>query len=149
MTGKGKLGWAVAAVALAALVVALVMRAQAPPQGVRPVVWDKEICGECAMAVSDPRFAAQLQRADGVVLNFDDPGCLLRHLDDHDPEIHAIYFHAVEGDEWFDADHVGFAPETRSPMGYGLGAVARETPGAISFDEAMEQARRKPEGDHS
>jgi len=149
MTRKAKLGWATAFLALAALVAVLVMRAQAPPQGVRPIVWDKEICGECAMAVSDPRFAAQLQRSDGVVLNFDDPGCLLLHLDDHKPEIHALYFHSVEGEEWLDADQVGFAPEPRSPMGYGLGAVPRETPGAISLDEAMEQTRRKAEGDHS
>lgn len=149
MSGWGKIGWAAAAGVAAAGVIILVLRAQSLPEGVRPIVWDKEVCGECAMAVSDPRFAAQLQRSDGVVLNFDDPGCLLLHLDDHKPEIHALYFHSVEGEEWLDADQVGFAPEPRSPMGYGLGAVPRETPGAISLDEAMEQTRRKAEGDHS
>jgi len=149
MSGWAKIGWAAAVGVAAAGVTILVLRAQALPEGVRPIVWDKEVCAECAMAVSDPRFAAQLQRLDGVVLNFDDPGCLLRYLDDHKPEIHALYFHRVEGDEWLDADRVGFKPAAGSPMGYGLGATPRDAPEAISFDEAMEKARRKAEGDHS
>lgn len=146
MTSKAKLGWAAAALALVGLVALLVIRAQALPEGVKPIVWDKEVCAECAMAVSDPRFAAQLQREDGVVLNFDDPGCLFLYLDDHDPEIHALYFHRVEGDEWLDGDHVGFVPESHSPMGYGLGAAPKEAPGAISMDEAAKQVRARYEG---
>ncbi len=149
MSGWSKIGWAAAAGVAAAGVVILVLRAQSLPEGVRPIVWDKEVCGECAMAVSDPRFAAQLQRVDGVVLNFDDPGCLFRYLTDHDPEVHALYFHRLEGDEWLTGDQVGFAPAAGSPMGYGLGAVPRDTPDAISFDEAMEKSRRKDEEDHS
>lgn len=149
MSGWSKIGWAAAAGVAAAGVTILVLRAQALPEGVRPIVWDKEVCGECAMAVSDRRFAAQLQRGDGVVLNFDDPGCLFQYLAGHDPEVHALYFHRLEGDDWLTRDQVGFAPAAGSPMGHGLGAVPRETPGAISLDEAREQARRKAEEDRS
>lgn len=149
MSSWTKIGWAAAAGVGAAGVIILVLRAQALPQGVKPIVWDKEVCAECAMAVSDPRFAAQLQRKDGVVLNFDDPGCLLLYLDDHKPEIHALYFHRVEGDEWLEGDRVGFVPETRSPMGYGLGAAPREAPEAISMDEAAEKVLERAKGDHS
>lgn len=153
MSGWSKIGWAAVAGVAAAGVIILVLRAQALPEGVRPIVWDKEVCGECAMAVSDPRFAAQLQRSDGVVLNFDDPGCLFQYLANlpaRDPEIHAIYLHrAAEGDGWLSAAEVGFVPTKGSPMGYDLGAVPRATPGSISFAEAQERVRQRTEEDHS
>ncbi len=150
MSGWSKIGWAAAAGVAAAGVIILVLRAQSLPEGVRPIVWDKEVCGECAMAVSDPRFAAQLQLLDGPVLNFDDPGCLFRYFDDHTPlRFHGMYFHRLEGEGWIDGAQVGFAPAKGSPMGYGLGAVPRETPGAISFKEAINKVRQRTEEDHS
>ncbi len=124
----------------------LVLRAQALPNGVRPVVWDKESCGECGMAVSEPRFAAQLQTRDGQVINFDDPGCLFIYLLRRDPPVHAVYFHPCEGDEWLDGERVGFAATRASPMGYGLMAVPHGTPGSLSFAEALEKMRRRERG---
>ncbi len=55
----------------------------------------------------------------------------------------------VHVDEWLEGDRVGFVPETRSPMGYGLGAAPREAPEAISMDEAAEKVLERAKGDHS
>lgn len=129
--------------AAAAAVGVLVIRAQALPNDVCPVVWDKETCGECGMAVSEPRFAAQLQTRHGQVVNFDDPGCLFIYLLRRDPPVHAVYFHPQDGESWLDGERVGFAATHTSPMGYGLMAVPRGTPGSLSFEEALEKMRRR------
>ena len=126
----------------AATVGLLVLRAQALPDGVRPVVWDKEACAECGMAVSDPRFAVQLQTRDGQVVNFDDPGCLFIYIIRFDPPVHAVYFHALDGVNWLNGEQVGFVATSLSPMGYNLAAVPRGTPGALTFAEALEKMRQ-------
>jgi hypothetical protein len=123
----------------------LVLRAQALPGGPRPVVWDKEACAECGMSVSDRGFAAQLQLADGQVLNFDDPGCLFIYLADKHPAVHAVYFHAMNGEEWLSQEEAAFVTTDRSPMGYELGAVRRGTPGALTFEQAREKVERRAE----
>jgi copper chaperone NosL len=127
----------------ATMIGVMVLRAQALPDGVRPVVWDKESCGECGMAVSDQRFAAQLQTDDGQVINFDDPGCLFIYLIRSDPSIHAVYFHALDGDIWLNGEQVGFVPTLLSPMGYDLAAVPRGTPGSLTFAETLEKIRTR------
>ncbi|MEO6807511.1 MAG: hypothetical protein ABI353_00160 [Isosphaeraceae bacterium] len=127
----------------------LVAWSQTAPRSVRPVVWDKQTCALCKMAISDPSFAAQLQTEDGRVLDFDDPGCLMSYLAEEQPEVRALYFHALEGDDWLTRDRVVFRPGARSPMGFDLGAVPRGTPGALSFEQTFQtirESRTRPEG---
>lgn len=144
MSIRGKFFLVLALLLLSTGVVGLlVLRAQALPGGPRPVVWDKEACAECGMSVSDHGFAAQLQTADGQVLNFDDPGCLLIYLADKRPAVHAVYFHAMDGEEWLSQEEVAFVTTDRSPMGFELGAVRRGTPGALTFEQAREKVRRR------
>lgn len=123
--------------------VGLIWKAQQPPEGVRPVVWDKESCAECGMAVSTPGFAAQLQTEDGRVFDFDDPGCLFLYLINNQPAVRAAYFHAMSEDRWLSRDEVGFVSTDRSPMGYDLGTVRGDTPGALTFEQALEKIRRR------
>lgn len=127
---------AVAAVVLAALG-ALLARAQQAPSGVEPVAWDRAACAHCRMHVGDPRFAAQLQTEEGDVLNFDDPGCLLRYALERRPRVRAMYFHDVRDDRWWARDEVGFVPMAPTPMGYGFAATRRGAPGAMSYEEAF------------
>jgi hypothetical protein len=144
--GSSKLGWAigaaVAAVALGAFVFA-VISAQQLPEGPVPIVWDKEACAYCQMHIGEPHFAAQAQLADGRVLGFDDPGCLMRWLQaSPSAQVHALYFHHMKEDRWLSGDEVGFVETFPTPMGFNLGAVDRTTPGAKSFEEARAQAVR-------
>ena len=142
---KRLLGAALAAlIALGAVVLTLRFTQQLPSAPV-PIVWDREACAECRMHIGEPRFAAQLQTQEGSVLNFDDPGCLLRYLSTQRQDIHAIYFHHLREDRWLTRKAVGFVPVEASPMGYNLGAVEAAADGALSFETAQAQVAQGKE----
>lgn len=123
--------------ALLGAFVGAVIWSQKLPEGPVEIIWDKEACSHCHMHVSEPGFAAQVQVTTGKVHNFDDPGCLFEWLKAH-PEapVHAIYFHHYRENRWLTAEEVGFVETSPTPMGFGLGAVEKSTPGAIGFEEA-------------
>ena len=124
----------------------LIYRAQRLPEGPQPIVWDREACAHCHMHIGEPRFAAQLQTREGQVLNFDDPGCLLRYEAEQRPARRAAYFHDVNADRWLDAAQVAFLPTEGSPMSYDLGAVPRGTPGALDYSAAQEKVLTRGPG---
>lgn len=132
-----KLPWALIAAALVALAiagVALVVIGGGPraPDRPVPVVWDRESCAHCRMAIGDPSYAAQLVTTDGTVANFDDVGCLLRYLDERHPQVHRLWFHHPNADRWLGTDEVGFAQGAVTPMGWGL-AAAERGPGLLDL----------------
>ncbi len=136
-------------VALLAITIAFVRyNAATVPEGPVPVVWDSEVCTHCKMHVGDPRFAAQLQTTEGDVLNFDDPGCLFDYLASNDVSIHALYFRNHLADAWLSQTEVGFIAVDDSPMGYGLAAVPKETPGAQGSDWAKAHVKTRPHHRH-
>jgi hypothetical protein len=132
---------AIAGVVLLGGVALLVVRAQQLSEGPVPVAWDRESCAHCHMHVGDPAFAAQLHATDGQIHHFDDPGCLLLFKEERRPDVHATWFHHVREDRWIAGDDVGFAPASPTPMGYGLGAVDRQTPGTLAIPEALAQVQ--------
>lgn len=138
-------GLAVAALAVGAFAWQL-LRAQELPAGVVPVAWDKTACAHCRMHVGEPGFAAQLQLKDGRVLDYDDPGCLVKWLDANPSDaraekLHAIWFHHHSEDRWLSPEQAGFVAAVPSPMGFGLAAVDASTPGALPWPEAMARVR--------
>lgn len=122
--------------AAVALVADVIRRAEALPRGPVPVVWDRTPCAECRMSVSDQAWAAQLQTADGRVLDFDDAGCLFRFQAREGVAPHAVYFRDVHGDRWLAEAEAAFLETGPSPMGYDLGAVPAGTPGALTVAAA-------------
>ena len=129
--------WTAIGVGLLVAVVAavvLVVRGGAPSASDRPVpvVWNRESCAHCRMAIGDPSYAAQLITTDGTVANFDDVGCLLRYLDERHPTVHRLWFHHPSDDRWLGADEVGFAQGATTPMGFGLTATERR-PGLLDL----------------
>lgn len=131
---------ALGAILVAAVAAALIILAQSPAANVRPIIWDRESCSHCGMAISNARFACQLQTRSGKIYDFDDPGCLLTFLDEKHPQVRAIYFHALAGDRWIKAAEAAFVRGENTPMGYGFGAVPAGTPGAISLEQARREA---------
>lgn len=127
--------FALAALAVAGFLYAL-GEAQALPTGPVEITWDKEACAECHMHIGEPKFAAQIQTRSGSVLDFDDPGCLLRYEARNRPDEHAMYFHDVRSGRWLSKSETAFVETGPTPMGYGLGAVPKGTAGAMSYDEA-------------
>ena len=139
------------AVAVAVAVVGLVVwRLQALPDGPVEIAWDHEACAHCHMHVGEPRFAAQLQLTDGRIFNFDDPGCALRYVAENPRlKVHALWFHDSREDRWRARSDIAFVAVGVTPMGYGLGAVAPGTDGALSFDAATARVleRSRPSAD--
>jgi hypothetical protein len=102
-------------------------RTAAPPSGAVEVPWDRVACARCRMLVSDPRFAGQLHKASGEVHFFDDPGCLLLELSEHEDAAATPYFRDSRSERWLGEAQVVFQRVPETPMGYGFMAVARET----------------------
>ena len=59
----------------AAAAAVLLVAACARPAA-RPIAFGQERCRHCHMTIADPRFAAELVTAKGLVYTFDDVGCL-------------------------------------------------------------------------
>ncbi|HKA90096.1 MAG TPA: hypothetical protein VKE22_20690 [Haliangiales bacterium] len=135
----------------AAAVAGVVWRGTRLPDGPEPIAWDREACAHCRMHISEPGFAAQLILADGRVLDFDDPGCLLAFIEDEKPPLHRAWVHHAVEDRWMRLDDAAFAPVERSPMGYRLAAVDRGAAGTIDRAEAetrVRLARGRADGGH-
>lgn len=143
---RGRSRWLLLATgaALCTAFAALLLRAQALPEGPAPIVWDKEACAHCRMHVGEPSMAAQAQLTDGRVLNFDDPGCLLSWLEQHREPLRAVYVHHHREDRWLPREQAGFVPVSSSPMGFDLGAVDRGAEGALTWEEAAAKVRAQP-----
>lgn len=144
-TARGLLAMlAVLAMAVAAAAVAVWWSGR-PPGGPVEVAWDQTRCAHCGMLVSEPGFAAQLHQRDGRVLVFDDPGCLLVHLEEMgtaEPAsgVHELWFHDHDEPRWVPGERVVFERVETSPMGYGLAAHERGDLGGRGLDLAS--ARR-------
>jgi copper chaperone NosL len=121
--------------AVAGFVAAIVLRGHPVPDGPVDIVWNREPCAHCHMLVGEPAFAAEIVTTDGDVIVFDDPGCLVRYLEEHTPPVHRIWFHDSTRDHWLSAQEVGFVPGAATPMNYGLAAVPAATPGAIALED--------------
>ncbi|GAB4158165.1 MAG: hypothetical protein Fur0037_25780 [Planctomycetota bacterium] len=103
-------------------------------------LWNKTTCAYCSMHVGEPAYAAELLTRSGEALLFDDPGCLFAYLESRE-EPAGMWFHALQGEGWIAADRVAFVRVPVSPMGFGLGAVARGYPDSLGLDEAREICR--------
>ncbi len=106
------------------------------------VAYDKEPCGYCHMLIGEPKFAAQLITEDGDVLDFDDPGCLLRYVAEQHPHTRAIWFRDSQRDRWLAARDARFVHVPTSPMGWGYAAVDAATPNALTFEAASDLVER-------
>ena len=114
------------------------------PDGMAPIVWDRDTCVRCKMVISDRRFAAQAAGGDRRnVLRFDDVGCLVFWLRDHAADMPwlaaadtrlwvADVANAGERIAWHEPRAAHYVTRT-SPMGYNFGAVAHPQAGSVDF----------------
>lgn len=141
--------WMLLAAVAAALVAVpvLILWLTQPGAGPAPIAWDRAACAYCRMHIGDRQFAAQLWPRDGEPVNFDDPGCLFRYLDERSPDVAALYFRHESEDRWVSGDEVRFRVGVeRTPMGFGVAAVSAETSGALTLEAARAWAREHPKG---
>ncbi|MCK6526863.1 hypothetical protein L6R50_04660 [Myxococcota bacterium] len=123
-----------------ALVCAALLSWACGPDPERParVAYDFVACAECGMLVSDPRYASQAAPRAGGRRFYDDPACLFRDVAGEPVPVERAWFHDARttDDVWIAEGDAAFLTGFETPMGSGLGAVPRGTPGAISLEEA-------------
>ncbi|HTY03441.1 MAG TPA: hypothetical protein VMC81_06910 [Rhodocyclaceae bacterium] len=119
------------------------------PEGMVPIVWDRDTCVRCRMVISERRFAVEMRgSAQDAAFKFDDIGCAIfwqrDKAADHPWMADAatrIWVADVgsRGNEvhWLDAHGAQYIGKT-SPMGYGFGAVGQPQPGSFDY-ETMRQ----------
>ena len=103
----------------------------APPE----IRYGEDVCAECGMIISEPRFAAGLVLgpAGGEALAFDDIGDMLAWARAHpEAEVSRWWVHDYASEAWLDARAASFvrAKALRTPMDHGLAAFAE--PGAAA-----------------
>lgn len=121
---------------VALLLLAVLMSACAPGQAtIAPpeIRYGEDVCVECKMIISDPRFAAAYTyevspgRFENVL--FDDIGDMLIHADKHPEQtVAAWWVHDYDSKEWLDAGKAFyvFSNMLQTPMAQGTAAFADE-----------------------
>jgi nitrous oxide reductase accessory protein NosL len=111
--------------------------------GPAEIVWDRDTCERCLMAISEPRFAAQVRDHDHRVHRFDDLGCALLWIDEQAaaPRPAEIWVANPAADGWLDARSTAYRAGPRTPMGYGLVPAPAGVDG-IGLEEAWQKIRK-------
>lgn len=118
-------------------------------EGMAPIVWDRDTCVRCGMAISDRRFAAQLRGGPkDEVHKFDDIGCATTWcaekvgtrpwINDPATRLWVAQFDG-QGRVWLDARSAHYVVGPNSPMGYNQAAHAQAQPGSQPFPSMAAQ----------
>lgn len=89
------------------------------------MVWDRVVCEQCRMALSDNRYAVQAIHPNGKPYFFDDIGCAVLWLRKKDWADQArVWVNDVETTEWIEAEKANWIyGDQKTPMGYGFAAT--------------------------
>jgi copper chaperone NosL len=94
----------------------------APPE----IVYGEDVCAECGMIISDPRFAAAYVTSVGDARLFDDIGDMLVYDQRMGETVHAYWVHDLHTEAWARAETATFVTQSNlnTPMGWGIIAFA-------------------------
>lgn len=100
------------------------------------VTWDRDVCLECRMALSDNRYAAQIVDEDGKNYLFDDAGCAVLWLRKQDWRDNGrVWVSDVNTSKWIEADKANWIfGDTHTPMGYGFAATISTVEKPMNFE---------------
>ena len=100
------------------------------------VTWDRDIGVQSGMAISDPRFAAQVVASSGEAFKFVDIGAAVQWLNQHE-EIQKpkIWTKVLDKDTWYEVNVVFWKEDVvGTPMGHGFAAYSKPVEGAINYN---------------
>lgn len=109
-------------------------------EGPVEVRWGRETCEICGMIISDPRFGAEVRGGpDKALVKFDDIGDALHWWREQpwceEPDVEIWVRDYDTGKRWIDARAARYVAGVVSPMDYGFGAVERDGPDTVSFED--------------
>lgn len=89
---------------------------------------NEEDCDTCHMGIEDLHSAAQIILENGKPMLFDDIGCMVVYMQEHQPKYEAAFVHDFDSKEWISFDNSTFvqSENIHSPMNYGIAAYATE-----------------------
>ncbi|PIV81013.1 protein NosL [bacterium CG17_big_fil_post_rev_8_21_14_2_50_64_8] len=140
---------------LLALALSLGACSRGPETGPGKVRWDQDVCRRCIMAVSDRHYSAQVRGGPeggrSRLFFFDDFGCAVLWLGDQpwqgNPGVE-IWVTDFRTGTWLDARTALYERGRITPMDYGLGARPDAVPGAMDFDQAVQEVLAREERLH-
>lgn len=109
----------------------------------RKVNYDRDVCHVCKMGLVDPKYDVQAINEQGEVRWYDDIGCLVEDMREHDFNTwkgnkYKIWIGNADTGEWIDAEKAWYRFGDRTPMGYGYGALKNKTDEAkYTFEEVI------------
>jgi copper chaperone NosL len=88
--------------------------------------YGEDICLECNMIISEPRFAATYYTAGGDARRFDDIGGMAIYNAEHQEDVAQFWVHDYITEAWIIADQAYFvvSDNLQTPMGHGVVALS-------------------------
>ena len=101
---------------------------QVDPSQPPEIFYGEDVCSECGMIISDPRFAAAYYTTDGDSKQFDDIGGMAVHHAENKEIIAQFWVHDFDTEEWLKADQAYFvmSDQIHSPMDFGIVAFSNQ-----------------------
>lgn len=95
-----------------------------PPE----ILFGEDICDECNMIISEPRFAAAYFTFDGTARRFDDIGGMFIFHAEHDEDVAQFWVHDYKLEKWLAAVNAFYvvSDNLQTPMGHGVVAFEIE-----------------------
>lgn len=112
-------------------------------EGPEELVWGKQVCAQCAMLLSDKRYAAQLVDADGNRSYFDDLGCLVSFVAARHVKERRVWVRDETADRWLPAETARYHGGAKTPMDYGFAAGPA---GDLAFEDVRRAVLSRPKG---
>ena len=108
-----------------------------------PIKLNKTNDTECAMLIKTEENAAEVVAPNGDTWFFDDPGCMVKWLQDKKWKDKAtLWVHTIDTKRWIKAQNAKFTTTYHSAMHYGFGAKEKGGNNTISFEQMVERMKR-------
>lgn len=106
--------------------------------------YGEDVCDRCKMIISEKNFSSQYLLPRGEARKFDDVGCMIEYLREHEDEreaLTAVYVRDFNTGEWIDGQQAFYfrGVDIKSPMGHGIISFSSEQ--SMHAYPAFEQGR--------
>lgn len=113
------------------LILTFLVACQSPADLSEPpdIRYGEDLCTECGMIISEPRFAAAYYTVDSDARRFDDIGGMAIHHAENQEDVAHFWVHDYDTEEWIMADQAFFvmSDQIHTPMDFGVIAISNQS----------------------